>query len=171
MVKGWNGGVKLHSNRLPNRSYLQFGAQFSKKKIFCSQCNTISYNLIIPLSPFKALSKGYTLVYVHQRWSRFRLCSRLSFQTQFGFHCLFFIFINHVCVTVKIWFLPLASFLCYLITLRMCINHVVRETVTPRRYAGCTEWLSSEFGDIESRWVVHKESSYIIILEYNDWTS
>src|SRR4029434_10986167 len=32
-------------------------------------------------------------------------------------------------VTVKIWFLPLASFLCYLITLSMCISHVVGEIV------------------------------------------
>ena len=66
------------------------------------------------------------------------------------FIAFFFIFINHVCVTVKIWFLPLAFFLCYL-NLSMCISHVVGETVTPRRYAGCTEWLSSEFGDIEPR--------------------
>ena len=52
---------------------------------------------------------------------------------------------------MKIWFLPLASFLCYLITLSMCISHVVGEIVASRGYACCTEWLSSEFGDIESR--------------------
>lgn len=54
-------------------------------------------------------------------------------------------------VTVKIWFLPLASFLCYFIILSMCICHAVGEIVTSRGYACWTEWLSSEFGGLESR--------------------